>query len=41
MVKGREERKLDRDEIISFVGVTWDIQAADTYEWRRLGECGS
>ena len=30
--------KADRDEIGSFAGVTWNRQAADRDEYRRLGE---
>ena len=39
MVKeGMTDRELDRDEIGSFVGVTWNRQASDRDEWRRLEE---
>ena len=34
---GRERTRW-RDEIGSFVGVTWNRQASDRDEWRRLGK---
>ena len=38
MVKeNRAKRSTWRDEIRGFAGVSWNIQAADKYENRRLG----